>query len=259
LILFPSSHQHRLVGFAALCSGLIILGWLFSPPGGAVGPVTYNRTMGIALLWVTALFLRHRKQVEETLRHAQEVLESKVAERTADLQKAINSLEKDIAERKRAEEALKESVARYRAILESAMDAVITTTQEGRIVEFNPAAEAMFGCTRDAVIGKEMAEQVIPPSLRERHHIGMARYLASGTTSIIGRRIEIIAMRTGGMEFPVELTVTQVGQEGKPLFMAFIRDITERKLAELALHESEERFRLMISHASDAIFYLDLD
>src|SRR5712692_3079990 len=118
LILFRSPHHHHLVGFAALCSGLIILGWLFSPPGGAVGPVTYNRTMGIALLWVTALFLRHRKQVEETL-------ESRVAERTADLQNAINSLEKDIAERKRAEEALRQSEERFRLLMGYANDAIL--------------------------------------------------------------------------------------------------------------------------------------
>lgn len=145
----------------------------------------------------------------------------------------------DITERKRTERALKESAAHHLAIMDSAMDAVITITPQGRIVEFNPAAEALFGYARGTVIGKEMVELIIPPSLRERHNIGMARYLATGATSILGKRIEITAMHADGTEFPIELTVTRIVLAGQTFFTAFIRDITARKRAE------DERARLL--------------
>jgi len=118
LILFRSPQRRYLIGFAALCSGLIVLGWLFSPPGGAVEPVTYNRTMGIALLWVTALFLRHRKQVEEALCLSQEGLERRVAERTDEFRLAIEKLKQEIADRKRVEEALRDSEQRLNRLRE---------------------------------------------------------------------------------------------------------------------------------------------
>ncbi len=119
LLLSQSPQSHRLVGFAALCSGLIILGWLFSPPEGAVGPVTYNRSMGIALLAITALFLRHRKQVEETLCRSKETLEQRVEERTAEFSLAIEKLKQEIADRKRAEEALRSSEQQLNQLIEN--------------------------------------------------------------------------------------------------------------------------------------------
>ena len=135
-------------------------------------------------------------------------------------------------ERKRGEDALHGSESRKAAILESSLDAIITIDHQGRILEFNPAAEATFGYTRAETIGKEMAALIIPPSLREQHRSGLARYLSTGEGPVLGRRIEITGMRADGTEFPVELAITRIKDEEPPVFTGFLRDITERMQAE---------------------------
>ncbi len=144
--------------------------------------------------------------------------------------------------RRQAEEAVHASEARKAAILESALDAIVTIDHEGRIVEFNPAAEQMFGHARKDVLGREMAGLIIPVGLRERHR-DLADYLATGEGPAVGKRLEMSAMRADGSEFPVELTVTRIRADGPPMFTGFIRDITERKQAAEALQKTEEQFR----------------
>ncbi len=138
----------------------------------------------------------------------------------------------DLTDRKEMEKALRESEARKRAILESSLDCIITIDHEGKVLEFNPAAESTFGYRRAEVIGKEMAELIVPPSLRDRHRAGLAHYLAGRERQVLYRRIEITAMRADGREFPVELTITRNLLEGPPLFTGYIRDISERKRIE---------------------------
>jgi PAS domain S-box-containing protein len=133
----------------------------------------------------------------------------------------------------RTEAALRASEALKTAILETALDAIVTIDQGGRILDFNPAAEKMFGHTRDEVLGREMAETIIPSRLRERHRLGLARAVATGEDTIVGRRIEISALRKDGEEFPVELAITRIRVNGAPIFTGHIRDITDRKQAEL--------------------------
>jgi PAS domain S-box-containing protein len=135
-------------------------------------------------------------------------------------------------ERKRAEDALAESEGRKAAILRSALDCVITIDHEGKVIDFNPAAENTFGYASENIVGKGLAELIIPPSLRLDHKAGLARYLATGCGSILGKRIEVSAMRADGSEIPVELTITAIGELPRPKFTAFIRDLTERKRAE---------------------------
>ncbi len=142
-------------------------------------------------------------------------------------------------ERKHAEEAVCESEARKAAILESALDCIISIDQHSRILEFNPAAVATFGRRREDVIGQKMHELIIPPQSREAHVRGMAHYLATGYGPVIGRRIEINAMRSDGTEFPVELAVNRIAAVGPALFTATIRDITAPKKAELDLQNAK--------------------
>ncbi len=124
--------------------------------------------------------------------------------------------------------------ARLRAILDSALDALITIDADGRIVEFNRAAETTFGYARADVIGREMGDVIVPPALRESHRNGMAHYLRTGEGPILDRRIEITAMHRDGSHFPVELAVTRVPLEPgeEPLFTGALRDITDRKRSE---------------------------
>jgi PAS domain S-box-containing protein len=149
----------------------------------------------------------------------------------------------DTTERRQAEAALRESEALKRAILDAALDCVVTIDHQSRVVEWNPAAERTFGYPREAVLGRDMAELIIPPELREEHRRGLARYLTAGKGPVLGRRVEVEALRADGSCFPVELAITPTSVGGRTLFTAHLRDITERKAAEAALAESEARSR----------------
>ena len=144
----------------------------------------------------------------------------------------------DIDDRKRAEQELRLSEARKAAILDSAIDCIVTIDHEGCITEFNPAAERTFGYRRDEVVGQQLADIIIPPALRERHRQGFARYLATGEARVLGRRIEMTAVRADGSEFPTELAITRITSDGPPSFTGYLRDITERKQSEEELRRS---------------------
>ena len=145
----------------------------------------------------------------------------------------------DIDERKRAEQELRRSEARKAAILDSALDCIVTIDHEGCITEFNAAAERTFGYRQEDVLGQQLADVVVPPAFRESHRQGFARYLATGETRVLGRRIEMTAMRAGGSEFPTELAITRIPLDGPPSFTGYLRDITERKRSEEQLRRSE--------------------
>jgi PAS domain S-box-containing protein len=145
-------------------------------------------------------------------------------------------------ERETAARAL-ESEARQSAIIESALDCVVVIDSEGRVVEFNPAAEATFGYAKAEALGRELAELIVPPHLRDGHRNGLARYLDTGRASMVGHRIEIEAMRADGSVFPVELAVGRVDLPGPPMFTGSIRDITERRRAEEEVQRAVEAER----------------
>jgi PAS domain S-box-containing protein len=155
-----------------------------------------------------------------------------------DLLKTMAALGAQIGQfidRKRAEQAQTESEKYRGAMLETALDAIIGMDHTGCITEFNPAAEQMFGYCRAAALGKEMAELIIPPALREEHRRGLRRYLATGVGNMLGKRLEITAIRADGSEFPIELSITPIPTDGPPRFTGFIRDITKRRQAEEAI------------------------
>ncbi len=139
---------------------------------------------------------------------------------------------RDVTEQRRGEREIRTSEARNRAILETSLDCIITMDHKGNVVEFNPAAERTFGFRREDAIGKELAELIIPPSLRERHRQGMAHYLATGEGPVLNRRLEITAVRADGTAFPIELAIIRISLDGPAVFTAYLRDITERTRAE---------------------------
>jgi PAS domain S-box-containing protein len=145
-----------------------------------------------------------------------------------------------------AEAAASES--RHRAVLEAALDAVVSIDQRGRVTYVNSAFERIFGYRPVEVIGLELAELIVPPALREAHRQGFARHLATGERGILDQRLELTAMGADGLEFPAEVTVTRTGLPTEPVFTGYIRDITERKRAERDLMASRAR----LVAASDA-------
>jgi PAS domain S-box-containing protein len=173
-------------------------------------------------------------------------LDQRVVQRTAELAAANEELKKELAERRLVEERLrqeerelKHSEVRKVAIVDSALDCILTIDHEGCITEFNPAAERTFGYRRNEVLGMPLANVIIPLSLREKHRQGFAHYLATGEARVLGKRIETTAVRADGSEFPVELTISRIPLEGPPSFTGYLRDITERKRAEQELRRSE--------------------
>jgi len=165
---------------------------------------------------------------------------------------------RDITDRKRAEEALRHSEARKAAVLETALDAIISMDEEGRVIEWNPAAERIFGYSRELALGRDMAELIVPKSNADLHRKGLAKFLQSGRGRLLGHRTEMMALRANGAEFPVELTITRIPGDGPHVFTTFVRDITERRRTEEALRKSEERFRLLVEGVEDyAIYMLD--
>jgi diguanylate cyclase (GGDEF)-like protein/PAS domain S-box-containing protein len=161
----------------------------------------------------------------------------------------------DITERKEREAALSHSEARTRAMLDAALDAVITIDRRGAVIEFNPAAERIFGYARDIVVGRQMVDLIVPPALREAHSTGFERYLATGEGPLLGKRIEVPAMRADGSEFASELSIQAVDAPGGPLFTAYVRDISEQKRREAALLESEA----IVGSSFDAIVGRTID
>ena len=143
--------------------------------------------------------------------------------------------------RQHAEVAALEGEALNDAILASAIDAVITMDHRGLVVEFNPAATTMFGYSRADAIGRDMAELIIPESLRAPHRHGLERYLRTRTGTYLDGRVEVTGMRSDGSEFPAEVTITQIDRPGAPMFTGFVRDITDRKLAEAEVRASRAR------------------
>ncbi len=135
---------------------------------------------------------------------------------------------------------LQESEARKGAMMQSALDCIISIDHQGRIIEFNPAAEKTFGYKRARVIGKELAATIVPPSLQEAHRRGLAHYLATGQGPVLRQRIEITGMRADGSEFPVELAIVPIHLGEHPIFTAYLRDITEPKRAEKELREAKD-------------------
>lgn len=131
---------------------------------------------------------------------------------------------------------LRESEGKLRAIIDAALDCIITINGEGRITEFNHAAELTFGYRSDEVVGRNLAEVIIPPAYRKQHLAGLKHFMATGASRIFDKRLEMTAIRADGSEFPAELTIIKLHREGPPLLTGFLRDITDRKKAEDEIH-----------------------
>jgi PAS domain S-box-containing protein len=147
------------------------------------------------------------------------------------------------------------SAAPFVAVLEAALDAIITIDHEGRVLHFNPAAERLFGYRHDEALGRDIDDLLTPPEPPGR---GLRWHVASATGPIVVQRLEMLARRADGGVFPVALTVARLPSEGPPAFTGYVRDLTEQKRAEAALRQSEESYRELVENANDIIYTHDL-
>jgi PAS domain S-box-containing protein len=170
-------------------------------------------------------------------------LDRRVAQRTTELAAANEELQKEIANRKHAEEDLRTSEEMHRVIVETANDAVISMDERGAILLANPATRRMFGCDPVELVGKPMTV-LMPEMMRTLHEKGFQRYLDTGKRHLNWQGVEVTAQRDDGQEFPVEVSFGELTNDGHKVFTGFIRDISERKQAEDQLRASERNLQM---------------
>ncbi|MCA9912028.1 MAG: PAS domain-containing protein, partial [Anaerolineae bacterium] len=142
-------------------------------------------------------------------------------------------------------------------IMNAALDGIVVIDRESRIVAMNNAAEHLFDCNRDEMLGTVITETMIPQLHRTAHQQGMQRYLETGESSVLQKRIEFTALRRDGREFPVELTVIPAGTREEPLFVSFIRDITRQKEHETQVRHESMRSGLLIDNLGAGVLLED--
>ncbi|PYU93551.1 MAG: hypothetical protein DMG25_09110, partial [Acidobacteria bacterium] len=164
----------------------------------------------------------------------------------------------EVFERKRTRAALRASEERYRALAETAKDAIISADQEGNIIHWNGSAERMFGYTLAEALAKCLT-LIIPERFQDAHQQGFKRHLETGEAHVMGKTVELAGRRKDGTEFPLELSLASWGTSEGIFFTGIIRDITERKRAEGALHESEQRFHAFWDNSPSLNFLKDVE
>ncbi len=156
-----------------------------------------------------------------------------------ELRLANSKLELELAVRRRAEQELRRNEERYRSVMESASDAVVSADRHGRILFFNRAAERVFGY-RAAEVGGSPLSLLMPERLREAHQRGFQHFLATREPRVIGKTVELVGRSKDGREFPIEMSLATWNVDGEQFFTAMMRDITDRKHAEEELKGARE-------------------
>jgi PAS domain S-box-containing protein len=163
-----------------------------------------------------------------------------------------SKIARDITERKRAEQSLRESRSRFEGVIESAMDAIITIDEAQRVILFNTAAERMFGYSAADALGQSL-DRFIPARYRSAHRAHVGEFGATGVTSrAMGKLGDLLALRADGKEFPIEASISQTEVDGSKLFTVILRDITERKETEERLSRSESQLRALAARLQRA-------
>ena len=168
----------------------------------------------------------------------------------------FTAIVRDITERVRLVEGLRDSEARVAAIVNSANDAIISVDRSGSVLMWNRRAEELFGRTEDEMVGRPLTD-VIPERYRQLHVAGIARVASGGEQHVIGQTAELSALRRDGTEFPMELSLAKVGEGEDVFFTAIVRDITQRVGLIEGLRNSEARFGAILHSANDGIISID--
>jgi diguanylate cyclase (GGDEF)-like protein/PAS domain S-box-containing protein len=156
------------------------------------------------------------------------------------------------------DDKLRKSEARYRTVLDAAFDAIVTITPDGIVRWFNRGAERIFGYRAEEVIGQPVTV-IMPERYRELCVAGLHRYLRTGEARVVGGTTELVGLRKDGSEFPIEMSLGEVLEDGEQLFTGVIRDVTERKRIEDSLREMRDRFRSIFDHAPIGVAMVSLE
>lgn len=223
---------------------------LLAPDGGACTYDVTIKTLGRKssdgrYLRCAARDISERKRVERALVKAREDLEFRVQARTADLSAANEQLKREISQRQQTASALRDSEARIHAILDTAVDAIITIDERGTMTSLNRAAERMFGHAAAEAIGRNV-KLLMPEPYYSEHDAYLENYLRSGKARIIGIGREVIGRHKDGRTFPIDLAVSEVRLGERRMFTGVVRDITERKRLEREILEISDQEQLRI-------------
>jgi PAS domain S-box-containing protein len=153
---------------------------------------------------------------------------------------------------------LRKSEARYRTVLNTAFDAIVTITPDGIVRCFNRGTERIFGYRAEEIIGQSVTS-LMPERYRELCVAGLHRYLRTGEARVVGGTFELVELRKDGSEFPIEMSLGEIVEDDEQLFMGVIRDVTERKRTEDALRELRDRFRSIFDHAPIGVAMVSLE
>ena len=163
---------------------------------------------------------------------------------------------RDVSEQWRSQEALRLSEERYRIVAETASDGVLTIDDQSRILFANSALARIFGYSREELTGRGVTE-LMPDSQRQLHQQALERYIETGVRSTNWDAVQVSGRRRDGSEVPVELSFGESVVEGRRWFTGVVRDITERRKHQLALEESEQRYRSVVDQIKEAVFQTD--
>lgn len=154
----------------------------------------------------------------------------------------------DVTQKVISRNLLKQSEERNRIIMNSSLNAIITIDIQGRITFWNNQAEVIFGWKNEEVLGRSLNDIIIPSTHKECHIKGLKKYIETGESHVLNKQIELPAVNKNNIEFPVEISIIPLEQEGEVFFCSFIQDISERKKVETRLRFQEEKYRNIIAN-----------
>ena len=203
--------------------------------------------------------LDHIEARDQALLKHQAGLEEEVASRTANLREANLQLDKELTERKLAEQALQDSEEKFRGIADAAQDAIIMIDARACISFWNPAAEKIFGHSRQEAVGQELHGLIAPECFRQAFGDGYLQFCQTGEGAAVGKTIELKALHKDGSEFPIEISLSAIWLQGAWSAVGIVRDISQRKRIEKEISESKYRMRALLDASDESVLLLAPD